>query len=85
MSYHHLSRKERGMIALWENNRVPRREIARRLHRSPSTISRELANGKGEGRYRADEAQKRSVLRRRPATVRCAIRIRGSNNMCGKS
>ena len=52
------------MIALWENNRVPRREIARRLHRSPSTISRELANGKGEGRYRADEAQKRSVLRR---------------------
>ena len=64
MSYHHLSRKERGMIALWENNRVPRREIARRLHRSPSTISRELANGKGEGRYRADEAQKRSVLRR---------------------
>lgn len=49
------------MIVLWESNRVPRPEIARRLHRSPSTISRELASGKGEG---ADEAQKRSVLRR---------------------
>ena len=60
-SHLYLSRKERGMIVLWESNRVPRPEIARRLHRSPSTISRELASGKGEG---AAEAQKRSVLRR---------------------
>ncbi len=85
MSYHHLSRKERGMIALWENNRVPRREIARRLHRSPSTISRELANGKERGG--TEQMRPRNVLScvGRPATVRCAIRIRGSNNMCGKS
>ena len=81
MSYHHLSRKERGMIALWENNRVPRREIARRPLRSAGSWPMERERGGTE------QMRPRNVLScvGRPATVRCAIRIRGSNNMCGKS
>lgn len=66
MSYHHLTRKERGKIALWNNNRLSIREIASRLGRSPSTISRELSRNTTGQRYRADDAQKNAQLRREP-------------------
>ena len=63
VSYHHLTRKERGKIALWKNNRLSIREIASRLGRSPSTISRELSRNTTGQRYRADDAQKNAHLR----------------------
>lgn len=57
MGYHHLTRNERGKIALFYQNRIPIREIARRLHRSPATISRELRRNSTEGKYQSDKAQ----------------------------
>lgn len=42
MNYNHLNINERIVIAQLKKSGVPTREIARQLHRSPSTISREL-------------------------------------------
>lgn len=42
MSYKHISRKERGKIAYFYNQKLSIREIAQRLDRSPSTVSREI-------------------------------------------
>ncbi|PIO82097.1 IS30 family transposase [Pediococcus damnosus] len=43
--YQQLKPEERGMIQTLNRQNVPVREIARELHRSPSTISRELHRG----------------------------------------
>ena len=42
MNYQHLNINERTVIAQLKKSKVSIREIARILHRSPSTISREL-------------------------------------------
>lgn len=42
MSYSHLDRRERTLIKDWHNQNISLREIGRRLHRSHTTISREL-------------------------------------------
>jgi hypothetical protein len=53
------------------------RAIARRLHRSPSTISREVERNKGARRYRAVDADDRAWRRaRRPKTCLLAQRPR---------
>ena len=41
-SYRHFDHKERTLIYWWRKENLSRREIARRLQRSPSSISREL-------------------------------------------
>ena len=41
-SYQHLNRDERAAIAIGLEQGLSRRAIARRLNRSPSTISREV-------------------------------------------
>lgn len=64
MTYHHLSRKERGKIALWWNQKVGIRDIAARLKRSPSTISREMRRCINSDHYRADDAQRVYKIRR---------------------
>jgi len=52
------------------------RTIAARLHRSPSTVSREVTRNRGAVRYRAWQADERAVRRGRrpkvPKLVRCA-------------
>jgi IS30 family transposase len=58
VTYQHLNRKERGKIAYWYNQSKGIREIAERLNRSPSTISRELHRNIDGDKYRADEAQR---------------------------
>ena len=67
----YLSFSEREEIALSRAAGLSMREIARRLGRSPSTISRELARGcltrRPRGRYKASLAQARADARaRRP-------------------
>ena len=72
MSYHHLTRKERGKIALLVHKNFTVRAIARELGRSPSTISREIARGSVEKpirgkmrmRYAGTPAQQAAELRR---------------------
>ena len=41
-SYKHFDHKERTLIYWWRKEHLSRREIVRRLQRSPSSISREL-------------------------------------------
>ena len=73
MSYHHLTRNERGKIAWLKNKSFSVRAIARELGRSPSTISRELARGTIDKpfkhsvrrRYLCEPAQQAADLRRR--------------------
>jgi IS30 family transposase len=69
----YLSFAEREEIALGRAADLGVRAIARRLGRSPSTISRELANGSTSGRYKASVAQARAEQRaRRPKPSKLA-------------
>ena len=62
--YKHLSAEERDEIAGLRRERLGVSEIARRVGRDKSTVSRELArNGRG-GRYGAAAAQRRADARR---------------------
>ena len=54
VSGRYLSSAEREDIALWRAQQVGVREIARRLDRSPSTISRELRRNASTRTYRLD-------------------------------
>ncbi|MFL6150772.1 MAG: IS30 family transposase [Ornithinibacter sp.] len=56
VAYHRLSFTEREDIAIWRAQRVGVREIARRLGRSPGTVSKELARNSGRREYRASTA-----------------------------
>jgi IS30 family transposase len=71
-----LSFEERELIAVWSAAGCGVREIARRLGRSPSTISRELGRNIRNGGYRpylASSAQNRAQkLARRPKTRKLA-------------
>jgi len=77
----YLSFPEREEIAMLNTQRVGVREIARRLGRDPSTISRELrrnaATRGGKLEYRASVAQwKAELLARRPKTARLVVNDR---------
>ena len=54
-TYHHLSPEDRAMIMIERQNGSSLRSIARRLGRSPSTLSRELRRA-GPGMYDATRA-----------------------------
>jgi IS30 family transposase len=71
----YLSLAEREEIALGLARKLGVREIARRLGRSPSTVSREIARNstRGRYRYRATAAQVRAEERaRRPKPAKLA-------------
>ena len=64
MSYKHLSRNERGKIALMLRHKVSIREISRKLNRSASTISREVKRNMQNNQYKADKAHSSYVENR---------------------
>ena len=72
-----LSLAEREEIALGVAQRLPQAEIARRLGRAASTVSREIARNspaRGPRRYRAVAAQVRAEERaRRPKPAKLAV------------
>jgi transposase, IS30 family len=79
VSGRYLSFGEREQIALWRVEQVGVREIARRLGRSPSTISRELGrNGRRRWQpYLASVAQAKADDRaRRPKPAKLAVQPR---------
>ncbi len=67
-NYEHLSAEERATIMLMRGEGCSLRAMARRLHRAPSTISRELARNSGDtSAYDARQAGARArALRRKP-------------------
>ena len=67
----HLTFDERVMICLLVAEGYRQNEIAARLNRSPSTISRELRrNRHPSGQYQACEAGRKAAERRRSPTIR---------------
>ncbi|MEO3816331.1 helix-turn-helix domain-containing protein [Plantactinospora sp. B24E8] len=68
-----LSQQERQQIALGLADSLPYAEIARRLDRPTSTVTREVMRNGGPTAYRADlahRATERRAHRRRPAALR---------------
>ena len=63
-NYQHLSRDERAAIAIGLEQALSRRAIARRLNRSPSTISREVRRNGGKRVYHPARARQRREARR---------------------
>jgi IS30 family transposase len=77
----YLSFREREEIAIWKAQDLGVREIARRLGRDPSTISRELrrnaATRGGRLDYRASVAQwKADLVAQRPKTAKLVVNDR---------
>jgi DNA-binding CsgD family transcriptional regulator len=75
VSGRYLSFAEREDIAIWHAQNISAREIARRLGRNPSTISRELRRGassrSAQAEYRATVAQWHAERRaRRPKVAK---------------
>jgi len=62
---HHLTREERDRVAQLTHQGFEQMEIARRIGRSPATISRELKRNSTGGQYFAAQAQQTSERRRR--------------------
>ena len=68
--YRHLSFEEREQIAIWRLEAVSQAEIARRLHRSSSTINRELARNRlPSGGYQPSFAEGSYLVRRERAAL----------------
>lgn len=68
-----LSIQEREELSRGLAEGLSMTEIARRLHRSPSTVTREVERNSAWGRYRAVVADRRAVLRaRRPKPAKLA-------------
>lgn len=68
-----LTHEDRQRIAVWLTEGLAYAEIARRLGKPTSTISREVARNGGPGRYRADRAQRATSRRaRRPKPTKAA-------------
>ncbi|MEU4338338.1 helix-turn-helix domain-containing protein [Micromonospora lupini] len=70
-----LTQQERQQIALGLADSLPYAEIARRLDRPTSTVTREVLRNGGPNAYRADlahRATERRARRRAPATARAA-------------
>jgi IS30 family transposase len=93
LSGRYLSFEEREEIAMLKAQGASVREIARRLERSPSTISRELrrnaATRGGKLDYRASVAQwKAELMARRPKTAKLAaneqLREYVQERLCGQ-
>ena len=65
MSYHELNLEERIAIRMGLLQSLSLREIARRLNRSPSTVSREIRrNSDANGTYTAYDAEQKKKARR---------------------
>jgi len=69
MSYHQLTLEEREVISQMHYSGSGPTAIARRLDRSPSTISRELRRNCSPQGYRAVTAQKQTSKRRRERSL----------------
>lgn len=67
MKYHQLTENERYQIYALKKREMTQKEIAETLHRSESTISRELKRNQGLKGYRPQQAQQLSDQRRQVA------------------
>lgn len=60
-TYKHISENERNELVAMLNQNKTVRDIARKLERSPSSITREVKRNKGRTKYRANSAHQRAI------------------------
>jgi transposase, IS30 family len=71
MTYKRVTDVERRLIRMWRQAGYGQREMARRLGRSPSTLSREIDRNSGRNSYRPGQAHRMAQERaKRPGTRR---------------
>ena len=76
-TYMHLKDYERDRIAIWRSRGLSLREIAPKVGRHYSTLSRELRRNKGRrGGYWPHRAQKRAQWRRQNTHKRMRLKSR---------
>jgi IS30 family transposase len=68
-TYTHLNEEDRNQLVVLLNRGKSVRDIAKKLDRSPSSISREVKRNFGKTKYRANMAQKRAIERHHTAHV----------------
>ena len=77
MTYKRVTQEERSLIYRWRREGSGVREVARRLGRAPSSISRELARNRGKKGYRPRQAHWKAQGRaRRPGPRRFTEAVR---------
>jgi len=79
VAYHRLTFAEREDIAIWRAQQVGVREIARRLGRSPGTVSKEISRNRSSRGYRASVANTKAEDRARrlmPAKLATSLVLR---------
>ena len=69
--YNHLTASERRRIERLLESGTPVREIARRLHRSPGTISEEVKRNGVRGEYIGRKARHKARVRRQQSKIQC--------------
>jgi transposase, IS30 family len=73
-AYMHLKTHERDRIAVWRSRGLSLREIAKKIGRPASTISRELNRNRTRRGYWPHKAQKRALWRRHNAHKRARLK-----------
>ena len=77
MAYRRVTAEERKLIYRWRKEGRAQREIARRLDRDVSSISRELARNTGKRGYRSKQAHKKAQAQaKRPGPRRFTDAVR---------
>jgi IS30 family transposase len=76
--HHKLTSRERDHIAYWRAIGLTIREIARRLGRSPSSISGEIKRNKIDGIYHSIHAHKASEIRKKNCHKKYLLKIRNA-------
>jgi len=69
--YNHITDSERRRIERLLEAQTSIREIARRLHRSPGTISEEIKQNSVKGKYDARKANHKARVRRKQSKIQC--------------
>jgi len=79
MSYKHLSLEERHYIYVERKKGTLQKDIASALHRSPSTLSRELSRNTGLRGYRYKQADNKACMRHKekPKAVKLSDDLKG--------
>ena len=69
--YNHITNDERRRVERLLEAGIHIREIARRLHRSPGTISGEINQNSVKGAYNARKASHKAQMRRKQSKIQC--------------
>ena len=73
--YHRVTAEERRLIYRWGQEGDSIREVARRLGRSPGSISREIRRNRGKKGYRHQQAHAKAQAKAKRQVRRCFMEV----------